>query len=221
MEHRKNLNKDLRRQSGLFFQIGLLIAMMLCVSAFEYRAKVVTQPVDITQIDPEDEWTPNITYQKPPPPPPKPKMAKPVESKQEVEDDIPDDIVIDPSTIEISEIDIPEDEPFVEPFEEDFIFVESMPEPKGGLQSFYDFINKNLRYPSMARKLGVEGKVFVEFVVDKSGELVRIKILKGIGSGCDEEVMRVMKKAPAWNPGKQRGVPVNVRKTLPIYFKLD
>jgi len=161
MEHLKNLNKDLRRQSGLFFQIGLLIAMMLCVSAFEYRAKVEINPVDITNMDIDDEWTPDITYQNPPPPPPKPKMAKPVASNEEVVDEIPKDVVVDPTSIKIPEIEIPEDKPPVESVEEEFIFVESMPEPKEGFSAFYNYINKNLRYPSMARKLDVEGKVFV------------------------------------------------------------
>jgi len=219
MEHRKNLNKDLRRQSGLFFQIGLLIAMMLCVSAFEYRAIVENNPVDLTKATPKDDWLPPVTEFKEPPPPPKPKLAKPVESK--VEEDIPEDVVYDPSTIKIPEIEISEDKPPIETVEKDFLYVQSMPEPQGGMQAFYNYINKNLRYPSIARKLGVEGKVFVEFVVDKSGQLIKIKILKGLGSGCDKEVLRVMNSAPDWNPGKQRGVPVNVKQTLPIYFRLD
>jgi protein TonB len=68
--------------------------------------------------------------------------------------------------------------------------------------------------------MGVEGKVFVQFVVDKDGTLTDIKAVKGIGAGCDEEAVRVLKAAPKWKPGKQRGRPVKVRMILPITFKL-
>jgi protein TonB len=66
----------------------------------------------------------------------------------------------------------------------------------------------------------VEGRVFLQFVVNKDGSLTDIKVVKGIGAGCDEEAIRVLKSAPRWSPGKQRGVPVRQRMVLPLTFKL-
>lgn len=219
MEHRKNLNKDLRRQSGLFFQIGLLIAMMLCVSAFEYTAKKEYKPADISSGEPLDNWKPPITVN-PPPKPPKPKVVPKVVEVIEEEPIETPDVTFD--IIDIGEIDVPEVEPPVEKaVEAPFDIVEEMPTPVGGEKAFYEFISKNLKYPKQAQRMGVEGKVYVKFVVLENGELDQIHILRGIGAGCDEETIRVLEKAPKWNPGKQRGKPVKVWKVVPINFLLN
>ena len=104
--------------------------------------------------------------------------------------------------------------------EEIFQFVEQAPEPVGGLKAFYAYIAKHLEYPAPARRARVEGKVYAQFVVRKDGSITDVKILKGIGFGCDEEAVKVLESAPKWNPGKQRGVPVNVHMSIPIVFML-
>jgi protein TonB len=88
------------------------------------------------------------------------------------------------------------------------------------MQAFYEYVGKKLKYPAQARRMNIEGKVFVEFVVNRDGSLVDVKVMKGIGAGCDEEAVRVIQSAPAWKPGKQRGKPVRQRMVLPITFKL-
>ena len=102
-----------------------------------------------------------------------------------------------------------------------FMVVDNQPEPAGGIKDFYSYIGQNLRYPQEARKAGVQGKVFIQFVVDEYGELTEFKSLKGIGHGCDEEAIRVLQSAEAWNPGTTDGKPVKVRMVMPITFKLD
>ena len=104
--------------------------------------------------------------------------------------------------------------------DEVFMVVEDQPIPEGGLESFYRYVAENMKYPTTARQAGTEGKVFVQFVVDKDGALTDVRALKGIGGGCDEEAVRVIKEAPAWNPGKQRGKFVKVRMVMPITFKI-
>ena len=93
-------------------------------------------------------------------------------------------------------------------------------EPEGRAQ-FYEYISKHLRYPKAAQQSGVEGKVFVQFVIDKDGSITEVKVIKGLGFGLDEEAIRIIQKAPKWTPAKQRGKPVRVRMALPIMFKLQ
>ena len=99
--------------------------------------------------------------------------------------------------------------------------VEKMPEYIGGTEAMYVFIHTHLEYPQEAKDAGVEGRVFVSFWVDVDGSLKGIEVMKGIGYGCDEAAMAVMRKMPLWKPGEQRGKPIKVRYTVPIQFKLS
>jgi len=104
-----------------------------------------------------------------------------------------------------------------------FKLVEQAPEPIGGMGTFYEYVGKNIRYPLQARRMGIEGKVYVTFVVEKDGSLSNIETIKGIGAGCDEEAVRVLQDeaTPLFKPGEQRGRPVRVRMQMPIIFKLN
>ena len=101
-----------------------------------------------------------------------------------------------------------------------FMVVEQQPEFKGGVSEMYNFLGRNIKYPAAASRANVEGKVFVQFVVNKKGETQDIKILKGIGFGCDEEAVRVVQMMPAWIPAQQSGQPVAVLYNLPISFAI-
>lgn len=100
-------------------------------------------------------------------------------------------------------------------------FVENMPVFPGGEEALLAFIGRNVRYPSAAKRMGIEGRVYLSFVIDATGAVTSVEILKGIGAGCDEEAIRVVEMLPTFDPGKQRGVPVNVRMQLPINFRLE
>ena len=102
-----------------------------------------------------------------------------------------------------------------------FTVVEELPQPIGGMDAFYRHIAENMKYPLQARRMGIEGKVFVQFTVEKDGSLSQVQAIKGIGAGCDEEAVRVISEAPAFEPGTQRGMPVRVRMELPVQFKLN
>ena len=99
-------------------------------------------------------------------------------------------------------------------------YVEQMPAPPGGMNALLQYIGKNIKYPPMALRNQVEGKVFVNFVVGPTGAISDVKVQKGIGSGCDEEAMRVIKGLPDWTPGKQNGRPVSVSFTVPVTFAI-
>ncbi len=102
-----------------------------------------------------------------------------------------------------------------------FSIVEDQPVPKEGYEAFYNFIGQNLKYPEVAKEKGLEGKVYVQFIVDVSGDITDVKAVKGIGGGCDEEAIRVIAMSEDWNPGLQRGQPVKVRMVVPINFALN
>jgi periplasmic protein TonB len=101
-----------------------------------------------------------------------------------------------------------------------FLIVEQMPEFPGGTEELMKFLRNNINYPQMARETGIQGTVIVQFVVNKDGKISNTRVLRGIGGGCDEEAMRVVKAMPGWKVGKQNGVPVPVFFQLPIKFTL-
>jgi len=104
--------------------------------------------------------------------------------------------------------------------EEIFKVVEEQPVPIGGLPGYYKYISENLKYPEEARNQGIQGKVFIEFIVTKDGRVANVKCVRGIGQLCDDEAVRVIKNSPLWIPGIEKGQKVNVRMVLPITYKL-
>jgi protein TonB len=102
-----------------------------------------------------------------------------------------------------------------------FLSAEQMPEFPGGEKEMMAYLYENVKYPQMARETGIQGTVFVKFVVEKNGSVSRVEVLRGIGGGCDEEAVRVILSMPKWNPGKQNGLPVRVFFNIPLKFKLN
>lgn len=102
-----------------------------------------------------------------------------------------------------------------------FETAEVNPQFPGGQEAFARFIRKNLNYPGRAAELGIGGRVYVSFIVEKDGKVTDVALVRGIGYGCDEEALRVLKKAPAWIPGMQNGRNVRVRFTVPLHFSVQ
>ncbi|UII21782.1 energy transducer TonB [Fulvivirga ligni] len=223
MEAKKTKKADLRGKSGLFFNIGLLLTMSLVVFAFEFKKYDDGEQLDISQASDDFEDLLEIPPTEQPPPPP-PKVQQPeiieVPDEEEIEEEIDVDLDVEITEEEVIEDIIVEEAPEEEVAEEIFQIVEDPAMPPGGYPAFYKFVGDKLKYPAQARRMGIEGKVFVQFVVDKDGSLTDVKAVKGIGAGCDEEAVRVIKTAPKWSPPKQRGKPVKQRIILPITFKL-
>jgi protein TonB len=109
-----------------------------------------------------------------------------------------------------------------EPEEEEvFFIVEQMPEFPGGEKALREYIAKHVKYPTLAQENGIQGKVYVTFIVDKNGNVTNATIARGVDTALDKEALRVINSLPKWTPGKQRGQPVNVSYTVPISFLLD
>lgn len=221
MEPKKNPIYDAHRYRSVLFTVGLMTSIAIVIMAFEWKAALKAPPQCRPDSSPPElvyhVLPTDHTHEKPSAVKPKRTTVEFVEVKVvplEVPTDVISEMPVD-NVINVQPAEMP-DEEIVDPF---VIGPEVMPEPEHGYQGFYELLRKSLRYPKKAQALDIEGKVFVEFIVDSNGRLSDLKVLKGIGAGCDEEAIRVLQLSK-WNPGKQRGKPVRVKMVMPIHFKL-
>ena len=216
MALRKTDKANLRKRYPLFVQTGLVLTLTLLIVAFRLDMRV-NENFEVTLVDQEvvqmEEMVQTEQIEKPPPPP---RPPVPVEVPN---DEVLDDVELDlDMSLDIDEVpDLPppppKEEEEAEP--EIFVIVEQSPELIGGLQG----LQKKIKYPEIAKKAGVEGRVFLQFVVDEQGNVHDPIVTRGIGAGCDEEAVRAILEAK-FKPGKQRGQAVKVKMSLPITFRL-
>jgi len=228
MEALKTSRADLENKKSIFGEIGLLISLLIVFLAFNWKTSdksyIKSEKRDF--IDIQEEMIP-VTIQTPTLPSP-PQTRKAVVIKIVENDiDVENDIVIDAEANQKTEMEaftpyVPMEIEEEETIEEEtiFIVVESMPEFPGGMNKLMKYLQDNLKYPVRAKELGIQGKVYLSFVVEKDGSVTDVALLRGIGGGCDEEAIRAVKNMPKWIPGKQRNIPVRVRFNLPVNFKL-
>lgn len=215
----KTKKADLMSKYKRVFEISLIISLALLIVAFKFFPDFKGQEVKIE--GPQElfqvEDIQQTKQENRPPPPPKPPI--PIEAPSS---DVLEDIEIGDTEIDITEqIEAPppppkEDKKIVEEEPVYFVAVEEMPEPIGGITE----IQKKIIYPEIAKRAGVEGKVYVLAFVDESGTVTDVKLIKGIGAGCDEAAMDAVRKTK-FKPGKQRGKPVKVQVSIPVVFKLQ
>ena len=227
MEIKKSPKADLESKKSTFILIGLVVSLFVVWRVFEYKS-YDKQSLDELQrtVEVIEEEMVEITKQeqpKPQPPAPKPQVTQIeiVDNEEEIEDEIEIDAEVSQDEV-IEEYFAPaeiEEEEIVEA--EIFKVVEVMPEFPGGAAKMMEYIQKNIKYPLMARESDIQGRVFVNFVVEPDGSISNVAVLRGIGGGCDEEAVRVVQSMPKWNPGKQRGTAVRCAFTVPIIFKLQ
>ena len=216
MQPKKNPKVSLENKKPMFFQIGLAVTLISILIAFEWKSydKSNFNLGDLNLDDMEEEIIP-ITRQEvkpPPPPPPPPEIIEIVEDEVEIENEVE---IEETETDEEEMIEIEEDD------EEFFMVVENMPEFPGGDLGLMKFIQKNVRYPAIAKEYNITGKVYVSFIVDKQGNVTNVKIVRGVDKNLDAEAVRVVSSLPKYKPGKQRGKPVRVMFTIPINFTLN
>jgi periplasmic protein TonB len=224
---KKTDKADLENKKVFFLEIGLVIALAFTLLAFEHKTYEKQSFEKITRIaDDATEEMIEITQQEKTPPPPAPPqqttIIQIVDNDVQIDEEIDIDVEADQNT-EVKEYVPVEINKSEEEAEEVQIFtvVESMPSFPGGEAARIQFLNDNIKYPQMARESGIQGRVFVTFVVERDGSVTDVKVLRGIGGGCDEEAVRVIQNMPKWEPGKQRGKPVRVQFNMPILFKLN
>ena len=225
MEVKKNPKADIERNKGVFFQLGLVLALAIMFFSFNYKQydkkEAGWDQLVVTQVTEEE-----IEITKQDEPKQQPQQLSTTELKI-VEDDavVNDELEVnaeDDQNTQVSDYVAPietDDEPKFEE-QEIFTIVEETAEFPGGEEGMFKFLSENVKYPTMARESNVQGTVFVTFVVEPDGSVSNVKLLRGIGGGCDEEAMRVVKSMPRWKAGKQRGRPVRQQYNLPIKYTL-
>jgi periplasmic protein TonB len=225
MEIKKSEKANLENLKSTFFLIGMVITLSFLWYSFEYKTydKVVNDFANQSILeDEEDIIIQTQRAETPPPPPPQQQttVIDIVDNSIKVDLDIDFDAEMDEDAdIEDSPIKQNEEEETAE--EEIFVFVEDQAGYVGGEEARMKYLQENIKYPEMAKESGIQGTVYLKFVIEKDGSVSNVSVQRGIGGGCDEEAVRVVKKMPKWQPAKQRGRPVRVWFNMPIKFTLQ
>ncbi|HKK60774.1 MAG TPA: energy transducer TonB [Salinivirga sp.] len=227
MEVKKNPNVSLEKGRGMLMLAGLVTVLGLLLVAFNWNSSSGTAEDlgQVMEVNMEEEMIQTQRQEKvePPPPPPKKKVIEEltvVDNEEELDDELDIDTEADEETM-IEQTDIMIEEEVEEEEPEIFMVVEQMPEFPGGQGELFKYISQNIQYPAIAKENGIQGKVFIQFVVGKDGSITNVTVLRGVDPSLDKEAVRVVKNMPKWKPGKQRGKPVYVRYQVPINFKLQ
>ncbi len=224
MESRKTAKGDLESRKAIFFEIGLVFALAVvyfAINAKSYQKRTLTafkQKAEHTI----QESVPITEQKMKPPPPPPPKAVtqiKIVSNDVKINDNVDIDVSASQNTAVANYTPPVEDEDVQQ--QQIFVVVEDMPHFPGGEAALMNYLAKHIQYPDLAKESGIQGRVFIHFVVEPDGTIDHVKVLRGIGGGCDQEAVRVVKSMPKWVPGKQRGKPVRVSFNLPVKFTLQ
>lgn len=216
INERKQAGVDLRRSYNIFLQFGLIVALLFIIGLV--KINLYSAPPQSLAIEEQEEVVMEEVIQtkqiETPPPPPRPPVPVEVPNDEIIEDEILD---LDAELDLDGPIDLPPPPPPSDDEEEDFfVVVETMPQLQGGLAD----LQRKVRYPEMARRAGIEGRVTVQFIVNEQGLVENPRVIRGIGGGCDEAALAAVKQAK-FSPGMQRGRPVRVQYSLPIVFRLQ
>jgi protein TonB len=235
MQPKKNHKADLRKNSSLYFVIGLSVILFISWQAIEWKTYDKNQyDYESLNVEDDDDEEIPITEQlktpPPPPPPPAPEVIEIVQDEEEVEETVIESTeTSNDEIIEVDDVDIEEEE---EDINVPFAIIEDVPIFPGcekvskdkRRDCFQDQMNKhikrNFRYPEIAQEMGIQGRVYVSFIIDKDGSINNIT-MRGPDQNLEKEAQRIISKLPQMIPGKQRGRAVRVPFSIPITFRLQ
>ncbi|MCJ7465854.1 MAG: energy transducer TonB [Maribacter sp.] len=234
MEAKKNPKADVGRNSGLYFVIGLAVVMLLTYVAFEWKTYDKANNYDISMnvednLDEEVPMTEQLKTPPPPPPPAAPEIIEVVEDEQDVEETViestetsQEEEIVEVADVQVEDVEEDVDVPFA--VIEDVPIFPGCEGAKDKRACFNEMIQKhvgkNFRYPEISQEMGVQGKVYVNFVIQKDGSIGNVR-MRGPDKNLEDEAARIIGKLPKMIPGKQRGRAVRVPFSLPITFKLQ
>ena len=232
MQRKKNPKSDLRKYSGLFLAAGLCIILFISWQAIEFKSYERQYDLESLNVEDDDDEEIPITEQiktpPPPPPPPAPEIIEVVEDEEEIEETIIESTETDQEEI-VEEVEVLEEELDVDV---PFAIIEDVPlfpgcervskseRRKCFQEQIQKHISKNFRYPEIAQEMGIQGRVFVQFMIGKDGNISGIRT-RGPDKNLEKEANRIISKLPRMTPGKQRGRPVRVPFSIPITFRLQ
>ena len=232
MQRKKNPKSDLRKYSGLFLAAGLCIVLLISWQAIEFKSYERQYDLESLNVEDDDDEEIPITEQiktpPPPPPPPAPEIIEVVEDEEEIEETIIESTETDQEEI-VEEVEVLEEELDVDV---PFAIIEDVPlfpgcerVPKSERRKCFQeqiqkHIGRNFRYPEIAQEMGIQGRVFVQFMIGKDGNISGIRT-RGPDKNLEKEANRIISKLPRMTPGKQRGRPVRVPFSIPITFRLQ
>ena len=234
MQLKKNPKADLTKNSSLYFSIGLASVLLFSWVAIEWKTYEKSAfDYEALNVDDEDDEEVPITEQiktppPPPPPPPAPEVIEIVEDEEDVEETVIESTETDQEEI-VEIVDVVDD---FEDVDVPFAVIEDVPLFPGcekvaksdRRKCFQEQINKhirkNFRYPEIAQEMGVQGRVYVNFIISKDGSITNIR-MRGPDKNLEKEAKRIISKLPKMTPGKQRGRPVRVPFSIPISFRLQ
>ncbi|MBQ4055794.1 MAG: TonB family protein [Bacteroidaceae bacterium] len=228
MEIKKSPKADLENRKTTNLLIGAILTLSVLFIGFEWseRDKQVTTDTGLAEIVFEEEIIPITEQEQPkqaPPPPEAPKVEEVleiVENDADVEestiqasDDTQQAVEVKYTPVEVEEEEVDE--------EQIFQIVEEQAQYPGGMAECMKFLSKNIKYPTISQENGVQGRVIVQFVVNRDGSIVDAKVMRGVDPYLDKEALRVVGLMPKWSPGKQRGKAVRSQFILPVMFRLQ
>ncbi|MEK9781961.1 MAG: energy transducer TonB [Flavobacteriales bacterium] len=234
MQPKKNPKADLSQNSSLYFVIGLSVILLISWQAIEWKTyEKDLYGYEALNVDDDDDEEVPITEQiktppPPPPPPPAPEVIEVVEDEEEVEETVIESTETDQEEI----VEIVEVEEVEEDIDVPFAVIEDVPiypgcekVPKSQRRTCFQeqinkHIRKNFRYPEIAQEMGIQGRVYVQFVIAKDGAITNIR-MRGPDKNLEKEAQRIISKLPQMTPGKQRGRAVRVPFSIPITFRLQ
>ena len=233
MQPKKNPKVDLNKNSSLYFAIGLALVLFIIWRGIEWKSydKSAYLYESLNVVDDDDEEIPvteQIKTPPPPPPPPAPEVIEVVEDEEEIEETVIESTETDQE--EIVEVEVLEEE--FEDVDVPFAIIEDVPiypgcenVPKSKRRDCFQeqinkHIRKNFRYPEIAQEMGIQGRVFVSFIISKDGTISNIR-KRGPDKNLEREAERIISKLPKMTPGKQRGRAVRVPFSIPITFRLQ
>ncbi|GHV48500.1 protein TonB [Bacteroidia bacterium] len=231
MEVKKTKKADLEGSKSSSYLMGLVVGFAILFVGFEWGTREVKAVMDTGIVEIQDEEQIDVTRPEETPPPPPPPVQQVI---AEVLDIVEDDVKLEQEEIVSSEDNsktaqvqtyvapaaaVQEEEE--ESAQEIFAIVEEMPKFPGGDAEMMKYLYANIKYPVIAQENGVQGRVTVQFVVNRDGTIVDAVVVRGVDPSLDKEALRVVNSMPKWSPGQQRGKPVRVRFTVPVTFRLQ
>jgi protein TonB len=228
MEPKKTKKANLENKKSLFFQAGLIIALIVSLVALEWTSGQRRDSAfdGMTEEAIEEEQIP-VTEETPPEEIPPPEVTV-TDLFEIVEDDVvinnevkfEDDETSEDKVVEIYAPVLQAEEEATE--EEIFVIVEDMPKFRGGdINKFREWVQKRVRYPELAAENGIQGRVFITFVVEPNGTVSNVSVTRSVDQLLDDAAKEAVAASPKWEPGMQRGRPVRVRYSIPIIFQLQ